>query len=245
MKQLIGVSGFARSGKDTVCEILLHHGVIDTRYAFADPIKVVTNALFDWDDRHGYGDLKEVTVDAKIDTAGIVDALIAIQQYGLDEFGMPGLMIILHLREMLKVTPIPLFAKLCEKVGLGEAYEYLNGCPYNRYRVSPREVYQKFGTDVCRVMLDDSIWVLIAPRENVCIPDVRFPNEATWVGNNGGLMVRVRGAAESTPVRPHESEAWINALPYDILITNTGTLEELETQVMQAFEVPETSTRLY
>lgn len=58
---IIGLSGKARSGKDTVAEMLVtKHGY--TRVGMADQMKVVVGLLFGWNKRHLYGDLKE-TVD--------------------------------------------------------------------------------------------------------------------------------------------------------------------------------------
>ena len=56
---IIGIAGFARSGKDTAGnKLVADHGF--KRYAFADELKDIVNNMFNWDDRHGYGDLKEV-----------------------------------------------------------------------------------------------------------------------------------------------------------------------------------------
>ncbi len=60
---LIGVSGRARSGKDTFSEFLrleleiMHQRV--TKYALAEPIKQA-GKIFGWDDQHAHGHLKEV-----------------------------------------------------------------------------------------------------------------------------------------------------------------------------------------
>ena len=58
-KTLIGLSGAARSGKDTTGAILASKLGYKT-YSLASPIKVVCNDLFGWDDRHSNGELKEV-----------------------------------------------------------------------------------------------------------------------------------------------------------------------------------------
>jgi hypothetical protein len=58
-RRIIGIAGKARSGKDTIAEYLVeHHGY--RRFAFADPMKKIVNAMFGWDERHSFGDLKEV-----------------------------------------------------------------------------------------------------------------------------------------------------------------------------------------
>lgn len=58
---MIGISGKARSGKDTTAQILVESApdIFET-YSFAKPIKVVCAMLFNWNEDHLYGDLKEV-----------------------------------------------------------------------------------------------------------------------------------------------------------------------------------------
>lgn len=63
---IIGITGLARSGKDTAASMLQHY--IASEYilgsakieSFAKPIKETCRYLFDWNDDHLYGDLKEV-----------------------------------------------------------------------------------------------------------------------------------------------------------------------------------------
>ena len=56
---LVGFTGKARSGKDTAADFT---GL--DKYSFATPIKDACKAIFDWDDEHVNGPLKEV-VDPK------------------------------------------------------------------------------------------------------------------------------------------------------------------------------------
>jgi len=60
---IIGITGRARSGKDTIANYLVHaHGFV--RIAFADELKRMVNGLFGWEEKHGWGSLKDV-VDPK------------------------------------------------------------------------------------------------------------------------------------------------------------------------------------
>jgi len=59
MIKLIGLSGLARSGKDTTGRFLSELIGCPT-YALASPIKQACNELFGWDSRHSDGELKEV-----------------------------------------------------------------------------------------------------------------------------------------------------------------------------------------
>ena len=161
MTKIIGLTGPAGCGKDTIAkffvDICSYH-----RYALADPIKEVMNPLFGWDDRHGFGDLKE------------------------------------------RVDPI--------------------------FGVSPRYVYQTFGTEYCRSFLGSDIWIKIATQRmggysHVVIPDIRFENEADWVRKHGKLWHikrdRIRG------VNPHVSENGVEFKPGDFVFENNMPLNDL------------------
>ena len=58
MLKMIGITGRARSGKDTLADYLVkEYGF--TRYAFADPMKDCLAQIPGWDHRHMHGDLKD------------------------------------------------------------------------------------------------------------------------------------------------------------------------------------------
>ena len=59
MIKLIGLTGKARSGKDTVGDYLSKTYGHKT-FTMAKPIKEACRVIFGWDDRHLHGDLKEV-----------------------------------------------------------------------------------------------------------------------------------------------------------------------------------------
>lgn len=59
--KLIGLAGPARSGKDTVGQLLFVHNF--RTLAFADPIRKMLGAGFGFTDEHFHGALKEVTID--------------------------------------------------------------------------------------------------------------------------------------------------------------------------------------
>lgn len=75
---IIGLTGKARSGKDTVAEHLaaahgFHH------YWFSKPMKDACRSMFGWGDEHLYGDLKEV-----IDPRFGVSPRVALQTLGTE-----------------------------------------------------------------------------------------------------------------------------------------------------------------
>ena len=117
--------------------------------------------------------------------------------------------------------------------------------PY--WEVTPREVMQKFGTDACRNNLDQQIWVKSVQRritsnarKNWVITDVRFPNEARFVSNLGGLVIRLDrddpdAIAEGTATHSSET-AMDNYGGWNNIIKNNGTLDELFTRVEEVLK---------
>lgn len=60
MINLIGLTGLARSGKDTAANYITSLPHNYQTYAMAKPIKDACKIMFNWTDEHVYGDLKEV-----------------------------------------------------------------------------------------------------------------------------------------------------------------------------------------
>jgi len=58
---LIGVTGKARSGKDTVAKMLIEDLEL-MKYSFADPMKEAARVMFGLTDEHVNGDLKETVI---------------------------------------------------------------------------------------------------------------------------------------------------------------------------------------
>lgn len=167
---LIGLTGYAGSGKDTVREILEHRHDLDG-LAFADPIRDMLTALFE---------------SCGVKTDWITDR--SLKEEVIPEFG-----------------------------------------------VSYRQMAQELGTAWGRGLHTD-FWLRIAAAKiamyskyespGVVISDVRFPNEAAWVKAQGGVIWRIiRPGVE--PVRAHASEDLIASLPYDYVIDNRGTIDNL------------------
>lgn len=83
-----------------------------------------------------------------------------------------------------------------------------------RWGMTPRQMMQKFGTDMVRCMLGDDFWVknmdMKIQKEtnnNIVISDVRFRNEAEWVRQNNGVLIRiVDGKTQHTDTHPSETE---------------------------------------
>ena len=136
------------------------------------------------------------------------------------------------------------------KVGFGvcmddPAWQAVKEQPIEWLGRSPRELMQTLGTEWGREMVHRDVWLRLADRallgagDGMVISDVRFENEATWVREAAGLVIHVvRPSAEA--VAPHASEAGILFHPdVDVLIFNTGSIDELRHHVAELFRQPE------
>lgn len=96
---------------------------------------------------------------------------------------------------------------------------------------SPRKAYQLFGTEFGRA-LSENIWINILQRKRdalrplrTVVTDVRFQNEANYIRRNGVLLHVFRDNTKA--VNNHVSETPINVTPWDSVISNNGTIDEL------------------
>lgn len=97
-----------------------------------------------------------------------------------------------------------------------------------------RGALQSFGVAV-RNNLGEDTWVrALASRvaassaDRVVITDARFPNEAAEVRHMGGLVVRLsRPDRAPSPGDSHISETGLDAIPTDLALENSGTLDDL------------------
>jgi len=174
---LIGLTGLAGAGKDTVADHLCQKHRFE-RHAFAEPIRDMLTALL---------------VGAGLDYAYLFE------------------------RE-LKEQPIP------------------------QLGVSARQMMQRLGTEWGRA-LDPDLWVRHAamtlglhdlPRsapihDRIVITDVRFPNEAAWIEQLGGRVVRV--IRDVSPISSHESESYASRLPAWYQLDNRWSIATLHDQV--------------
>lgn len=97
-----------------------------------------------------------------------------------------------------------------------------------------RRLYQVFGTDVGRD-IDNNMWLNLAGRrldqlEKAVITDVRFPNEAEFVRERGGVVIYIDRPA-AVKVNNHASENGLCSEYYDYLIVNNGNLAQLHFKV--------------
>jgi len=167
---IIGLSGYARSGKDSVAELLvLNYGF--KRMAFADGIR----------------------------------------------------------KALLQLNPV-----VADGLRLNELVEE-HGWEVAKSKDEVRRLLQVLGTDVGRKLIHQDIWVWhlfnqMNMGERIVIPDVRFPNEAKMIEEQGGEVWRINRANHHA-VNDHVSEHAMDNHMFKRVVYNNGTLDDLAEEV--------------
>jgi len=218
---IIGVSGRLRHGKDTWAEPLREHA---THMAFADALRSLVA-------------LQDPIVHVRCNATRLVDS-------DLRWFGESG-----RLLDATMACGIPELADedLAKQVLLAQnpiisgprAIRYtdlVDAVGYTAAKENPevRRYLQVTGTDACRRLIGDTIWVDTAMGRAaqvagpVMFTDVRFPNEAAAVRAAGGYLVRVVRPSLPRPEREHASETSLDDWQdWDHVALNDSTVEAL------------------
>lgn len=235
---LIGVSGVAGSGKDTVANYLVDRvGFI--KVSFADPMKRIVRDVFDFSETQLWGPSEERNKPDK--------------RYlkGLRQFN-----------SIVEEEDARVFAYL-DAAAKGRPYD---DDEFKKIYLTPRYALQTLGTEFGRNCYEN-IWVEYAlrlartalasptqydytttyglvpadriknPIQGVVIADCRFENEMIMVKEAGGFLIRVKrpGAGLSGNAGAHSSEKEQLDIPdslFDFVVDNDGTLEYLEQRVL-------------
>lgn len=123
------------------------------------------------------------------------------------------------------------------------------------WKITRREILQKFGTECARHVFYDDFWIRRASMHintitdvkedptslvplNMIITDVRFENEGDWIRKRGGMVVHVMrpdtdgiSVSENYDSSTHASEMGLAPRPEDIIIDNTGSLESFHGKI--------------
>lgn len=108
---------------------------------------------------------------------------------------------------------------------------------------SPRQVWQKIGTEWGRDTIHPDLWLIFAGwhqqkhGSNMVVADVRFENEARWIRDQGGRIIHVRRPALTATTDSHKSESGIEVRYGDITIENDSTLIALRARLEEALTV--------
>lgn len=106
--------------------------------------------------------------------------------------------------------------------------------PFLDGKVTPRVMMQTLGTEWGR-RLAPNLWLCVWRNElddsahTVCVPDVRFDNEAELIRSLGGVIIHVqrKPTADMLAVPAHASEAGIKRAKGDIIFRNDRGIEKM------------------
>jgi len=107
----------------------------------------------------------------------------------------------------------------------------------------PRKLLQDLGIKMREI--DEDVWVKYLlriiknlPKEfNITIDDLRFLNEYKALKNEGFFVVRIIRNVPPSPYSNHQSEIEVDKMPYDWIIYNTSTLENLYAELDKLVEM--------
>lgn len=99
-----------------------------------------------------------------------------------------------------------------------------------------RRILQRVGTEAGRGVIGDNVWTMLASRaiaaakgegqDRIVITDVRFPNEADFIRNKGGLLIKIE-RPDLAPLNGHASEIGQYVIKPDAIIVNDSTIDDL------------------
>lgn len=202
--ELIGLCGYARSGKNEVGYILeQQHGF--RRYAFADKLRKVAEKLnppvWGEDLDEGCGDYYHCPPADHGEFWELADVL--------DEYGWEGVKsskFADSVRSLLQGLGTAAREELGAEVWVDALFDRLNEDHWEHFKME------------------------FPVGEHAVITDVRYPNEVERLFAEGGHLVRIMRDGVG-PVNGHGSETAIDMIPADFTITNNGTLAHLADQV--------------
>lgn len=104
---------------------------------------------------------------------------------------------------------------------------------------SPRYIMQTLGTEWGRDIIGDDIWLRAWGRRtadilSVVADDIRFPNEASYIKDKGGLVYKIVRPNFDVGTDSHSSESLVDNCLYHRVFINDGTIDDLLSQVMEA-----------
>jgi hypothetical protein len=116
------------------------------------------------------------------------------------------------------------------------------GHTYTKTTLTPRLLLQLLGTECGRDIIHPNIWINalfskykhrpMLEYPSWIITDVRFINEVEAIKERGGIIIRVNNPnVESTDI--HISETELDNYPFDYIIENGSTLNDLRIKVQE------------
>lgn len=175
----ITLSGPAGCGKDTAADAIQAHFPQFDRYALAGPMKTLVDT---W-----------LRTNPDYQARGIKEALVA---FPVDESYKCLDILIYHQFNELHAAITPEKAREIAQAiyrSIQNEHTLFQNTENDMVLVtSLRKILQKVGTEGFRDTVCDTFWLDIAPKGDVIITDVRFPNEALWFNEyNNTCSIRI------------------------------------------------------
>lgn len=234
---VVGISGQAGSGKDTVADMLVdNHDFM--KVSLADPIKVFARTTFKFTQQQLWGasnyrnDVDERFQEAEAWERARERVCAHAEGFAASLFGDEPMM------------------AAAAAAALPAWFDELRAMTPDS--LSPRIVLQSLGTEFGR-RLDPDIWIRQAFKvlkeldTAAVISDIRFRNELEYIRSHGGFVVRVKRKAtdnlsSSLGITNHPSEVEQTSLQdheFNFVINNDRTLTYLEAEVERIADVVE------
>jgi hypothetical protein len=119
--------------------------------------------------------------------------------------------------------------------------------------ITPRKFLQLMGTDMFRDTFRDDVWIKMAeksmmehPDIHMMVPDVRFDNEAEFIKDQGGFLIKIVRKTDKSleKCKKHVSEAGVDEKYIDVVVDNNGTFLDLEKEALDMIHTLEARIKL-
>jgi len=206
---ILGISGRARAGKDTLADLFVKEYGFK-RVSFADSLKEVCSLAFN------------------INLSDFYDDNIKDKKWESP----------LEVNEDIANALLSLIEQRGISINESQRSNFIEEATKLSF-ISPRDLLQRVGTDLCRKTIDDQIWInifinKISKAEGFYISaDVRFKNEREAIAKLGGKnLLILRPDLPEITLNSHESEI-LGCDPYmiDVTIINDSTIHTLKDEV--------------
>lgn len=262
MRTIIGLAALARSGKDTVAEMLLRHESV-AAFALADPLKAGCQALFGLSTEEAWSDsIKEEIIDLWSLSPRLMFQMVGtewmrnhnpdhwlmradkqLNHPHLDQSPPPTATQLAHPDASIRLATQAFFGLTNEQTWHPTYQSAID--PY--WAISPNEAFKLIKTLTLKSFINyeevrenrpvnplETKQLGLDNKSVVIIKDIRYDNEADFWRSHHGIIWHIK-RKDAVKVASHSSEAGITRKKLDLLIMNDGTLEELQTKVDHAW----------
>lgn len=236
-RAVVAFAGKRGSGKSTAADILVkERGFVDVK--FAGPLKAMLTQLYR---DHGFGK-KEIIRRLEGDLKEEPCEVIAYFDPSARKSRKKLYRMVSALFQHVRGKPIRIVTERQGWAANHSAYMLIGKlAKYWKPGETPRTAMQQLGTE-WRDTIDTELWsrifAYVVTRglyrlDSVVCSDYRFPHEANALAHAKAVIYKIqRPSLQLDELSLHPSEALTDVIPYDIEITNDGTVEDLQRQVL-------------